>query len=66
MTTPSHITTKMWKTWIVENPELAIQSAERFAKRANELGMLKKVHDTDGYVYLVAALKEEQLDQYYA
>jgi len=66
MTAPSHITTKMWKTWIAENPELALASAERFCDQANANGMFKKMHVTDGYVYLVAALREEELDHYYA
>ena len=63
---PSHITTKMWKTWIEAHPELALASTERFCKQAEENGMFKKMHVTDGYVYLVAALREDELDQYYA
>jgi|688.fasta_scaffold1882270_2 hypothetical protein len=66
MTAPSHITTKLWKTWIEANPELALASAERFLDQANANGMFKKMHETDGYVYLVAAVREDELDQYYA
>ena len=61
---PSHITAKLWKGWIEANPELAIQSAERFRDQAK--GMFKKMHETDGYVYLVASVREDDLDQYYA
>lgn len=61
---PSHITAKLWKGWIEANPELALQSAERFRDQAK--GMFKKMHETDGYVYLVAAHTEAELDQYYA
>ena len=66
MTAPSHITTKLWKTWIEANPGLALASAERFRDQANVNGMFKKMHETDGYVYLVAAVREDELDQYYA
>lgn len=66
MTAPSHITTKMWKGWIQANPELAIASAERFCDQANANGMFKKMHETDGYVYLVASVREDELDHYYA
>ena len=66
MTAASHITTKLWKTWIQANPELALASAERFCKQADENSMFKKMHETDGYVYLVAALREDELDQYYS
>lgn len=66
MTAPSHITTKLWKTWIEAHPELAMASTERFCRQAEENGMFKKMHETDGYVYLVASRDETQLDQYYA
>ena len=66
MTAPSHITTKMWKTWIEAHPELAMASTERFCRQAEENGMFKKMHETDGYVYLVAAVRESDLDSYYA
>ena len=66
MTDPSHITTKMWKAWIVSYPELAMASTERFCRQAQSLGMKKKMHETDGYVYLVASNREADLDFYYA
>jgi len=66
MTAASHITTKLWKSWIEANPELALASAERFRDQANANGMFKKMHETDGYVYLVAAVREDELDHYYA
>ena len=66
MTAPSHITTKLWKGWIQANPELALASAERFCEQANANGMFKKMHETDGYVYLVASVRKDELDQYYA
>lgn len=66
MTAPSHITTKMWKTWIEAHTELALASTERFCRQAEEFGMKKKMHETDGYVYLVAAVRQDELDQYYA
>jgi hypothetical protein len=66
MTAPSHITTKLWKGWIKANPELALASAERFRDQANANGMFRKMHVTDGYVYLVASVREDELDQYYA
>jgi hypothetical protein len=66
MTAPSHITTKLWKTWIEANPELAMASTERFRRQAEENGMFKKMHETDGYVYLVASVREADLDHYYA
>jgi hypothetical protein len=66
MTQASHITTKMWKGWIEANPELALASAERFCNQANVNGMFKKMHETDGYVYLVASVREDELDHYYA
>lgn len=64
--TASHITTKMWKSWIEANPELALASTERFCKQAEENGMFTKKHEMDGYVYLVASVREDDLDQYYA
>ena len=66
MATPSHTTTKMWKGWIEANPELALASAKRFHDQANAKGMFKKIHETDGFVYLVASVREDELDQYYA
>jgi hypothetical protein len=66
MTAPSHITTKLWRGWIQANPELALASAERFCEQANANGMFKKMHETDGYVYLVASVRKDELDQYYA
>jgi hypothetical protein len=65
MTAPSHITAKLWKTWIEANPELAMASTERFCRQAEENGMFKKMHETDGYVYLVASVSEVDLDFYY-
>lgn len=66
MLAPAHIETKMWKTWIEAHPELALASAERFSREANTYGMIKKMHVTDGYVYLVADHNEAGLDSYYA
>jgi hypothetical protein len=66
MTAPSHIETKLWKTWIEANPDLAMASTERFCRQAEENGMFKKMHETDGYVYLVASVREDDLDHYYA
>ena len=66
MTAPSHIETKMWKSWIEAHPELALASAERFCQQVEELGMKKKMHETGGYVYLVADHTEAGLDEYYA
>lgn len=62
----SHITTKLWKGWIEANPELALQSTERFCKQAKANGMFKKMHETDCYVYLVASVREDDLNHYYA
>ena len=64
MTKASHVTTKMWKTWIEANPELAMASTERFCREAEDNGMFKKMHETDGYVYLVASVSEDDLDSY--
>lgn len=66
MATTSHTTTKLWKGWIEANPELALASAKRFHDQANANGMFEKIHETDGYVYLVASVREDDLDQYYA
>jgi hypothetical protein len=66
MIAPSHITAKLWKTWIEANPELAMASTERFCRQAEDLGMKKKMHETDGYVYLVADHTDAGLDFYYA
>lgn len=66
MTAPSHIETKMWKTWIEANPELAMVATERFCRQAEEFGLKKKMHETDGYVYLVASNRKSDLDFYYA
>jgi hypothetical protein len=54
----------MWKTWIEANPELAMASTERFCREAEDNGMFKKMHETDGYVYLVASVREDDLDSY--
>jgi hypothetical protein len=66
MIVPSHTTTKMWKTWIAQHPELALASTERFCENAEANGMFKRIHETDGYVYLVASVREDDLDHYYA
>lgn len=62
----SHKVVKMWKTWIEANPELALASTDRFCREAEVTGMKTKMHETEGYVYLVASHDEEQLDSYYA
>ena len=66
MTAPSHLETKLWKSWIEKHPELAMASTERFCRQAEELGMKKAMYETAGYVYLVADHTDAGLEQYYA
>ena len=56
----------MYKSWIKENPELALSRVEEFCREAIELGMKLRYFEDEHYVDIVAAYNEADLDKRYA
>jgi hypothetical protein len=56
----------MYKSWIRENPELALERVEAFCREAKERGMMLRYFEDEHYVDIVAAFKESDLDKRYA
>lgn len=55
----------MYKSWIRENPELALSRIEGFLREAKELGMKLRYYEDQHYVDIVAAYNESDLDKRY-
>ena len=53
----------MYKSWIRENPELALERTEQFCREAKELGMKLRYYEDEHYVDIVAAYKESDLER---
>ena len=56
----------MYKSWIQENPELALERIEGFCREAKERGMMLRYFEDEHYVDIVAAYKKSDLDRRYA
>ena len=56
----------MYKSWILENPELALSRTEGFCREAVALGMKLRYYEDEHYVDIVAAYKESDLEKRYA
>ena len=52
----------MYKSWIRQNPELALERVESLCREALELGMKLRYFEDDHYVDIVAAYKESDLN----
>jgi len=55
----------MYKSWIRENPELALERVEAFCREAKERGMMLRYYEDDHYVDVVAAFTETDLEARY-
>lgn len=62
----SIIQSHMYKSWIRNNPELALERVEQFCREAKELGMMLRYYEDEHYVDIVAAYKESDLEKRYA
>jgi hypothetical protein len=56
----------MYKSWIRNNPELALERVEAFCREAKERGMKLRYFEDEHYVDIVAAFKESDLEKRYA
>jgi hypothetical protein len=56
----------MYKSWIRNNPELALERIEEFCRECKERGMMLRYFEDEHYVDIVAAYKESDLDMRYA
>ena len=56
----------MYKSWIQQNPELALERIEGFCREAKERGMKLRYYEDEHYVDIVAAYKESDLEKRYA
>lgn len=57
----ARIETHMYKSWIRENPELALKSVEQFCLDAAELGMRFRIIESEHYVDIIAAKDDKYL-----
>lgn len=53
----------MYKSWIRENPKLALVRVDQFCRQAQALGMKLRYFEDDHYVDIVAAYKESDLER---
>lgn len=53
----------MYKSWIRENPKLALVRVDQFCREALKLGMKLRYYEDDHYVDIVAAYKESDLER---
>lgn len=56
----------MYKSWIQNNPELALGRIETFCKEAVALGMKLRYYEDEHYVDIVAAYNDSDLEKRYA
>lgn len=56
----------MYKSWIRENPKLALVRVDQFCREALKLGMKLRYYEDEHYVDIVAAYDEADLDKRYA
>ena len=56
----------MYKSWIRENPELALGRIGEFLNEVVALGMKLRYYEDEHYVDIVAAYKESDLEKRYA
>lgn len=59
----SAIHSHMYKSWIQQNPELALGRVEALCREAVALGMKLRYFEDDHYVDIVAAYKESDLER---
>lgn len=56
----------MYKTWIQDNAELALDRVEQFCREAIGLGMKLRYYEDEHYVDIVAAYNESDLEKRFA
>lgn len=56
----------MYKSWIQNNPELALERIEAFLLEAKALGMKFRYIESEHYVDIIAAYNDSDLDKRYA
>ncbi len=56
----------MYKSWIRNNPELALERVEKFVTEAKAAGMMLRYHESEHYVDIIAARDEKYLEGEYA
>ena len=56
----------MYKSWIQNNPEIALVRVENFCKEATALGMRLRYIETEHYVDIIAAYTDKDLYGEYA
>ena len=56
----------MYKSWIRENPKLALVRVDQFCREALKHGMMLRYYEDDHYVDIVAAYNESDLEKRYA
>lgn len=63
---PSIMHKHMYKSWIQNNPELALERIETFLRNAEVLGMRFRYIESEHYVDIIAAYSDRDLNQEYA
>ena len=53
----------MYKSWIRENPKLALVRVDQFCREAKALGMMLRYYEDEHYVDIVAAYEESDLER---
>ena len=59
----SIVQTHMYKSWIRENPKLALVRVDQFCREAKAHGMKLRYYEDEHYVDIVAALDESDLER---
>ena len=59
----SIVHTHMYKSWIRENPKLALVRVDQFCREAKKNGMKLRYFEDEHYVDIVAAYKESDLEK---
>ena len=62
----SAVHSHMYKSWIRNNPELALERVESFLREVTSRGMKVRYFEDEHYVDIVAAYKESDLNLGYA
>lgn len=57
----ARIESHMYKSWIRNNPELALERVERFCREAKENGMRIRYIESEHYVDIIAAFEDKYL-----
>lgn len=58
----ARIESHMYKSWIIANPELALERVERFCREAKDNGMRLRYVESEHYVDIIAAFEDKYLE----